>query len=84
MTFKIGDRVKVSRNYPADMEHPIAHADEASMWGLIGDVVASEFGYTDSKYIFVLPYGLFNAWPKKEKFDLLPYWHFTSEELERA
>ena len=79
MTFKIGDRVKISRKYPIDMEHPIAHADEAAMWGLQGVVVGQ-----DDKYVFVEPFGLFNTWPKKESFDPLVYWHFTPEELEIA
>ena len=52
------------------------------MWGLFGTVVASEYGYIDSVYVFVEPKGfLFNNWPKKERFDPLTYWHFTPEEL---
>ena len=78
MAFKIGDRVKVSREYPADSDHPIAHADEAAMWGLMGDVIGK-----DDKYVFVMPYGLFSAWPRKERFDPIPHWHFLPEELSR-
>ena len=79
MMFKIGDRVKVSRKYPYDMEHPIAHADESEMWGLIGDIIGQ-----DDVFFWVEPFGLFNTWPKKQKFDPLSYWHFTEVELERA
>lgn len=84
MTFKVGDRVEVSRNYPSDSDHPIAHADEAAMWGLMGTVVASEFGYIDPDMVFVKPYGLFSPWPRKQKYDTLPYWHFTAEELKKV
>ena len=79
MSFKIGEKVKVSRRYPIDSDHPIAHADEADMWNLVGVVVG-----TDDDYIHVEPFGLFNIWPRKEKYDPLTFWHFYPEELEKA
>lgn len=84
MTFKVGDRVQVTRDFPSDKDYPIAHAEDAAMWGLQGTVVASEFGYIDDTYVFVLPHGLFNDWPRKEHFDPLPYWHFLPDEIKRA
>ena len=83
-TFKVGDRVRVSHAYPIDREYPIPHGDDADMWGLLGTVVASEFGYIDTKYVFVEPLTsiFLSDWPRKQKFDPLSYWHFTPDELE--
>jgi hypothetical protein len=82
--FKTGDRVKIVRTYPIDRDYQIPHEADAAMWGLVGTVVVSEFGYTDDKYVFVEPLGLFTDWPRKERFDPLLYWHFLTEELEKV
>lgn len=84
MDFKIGDRVEVTNKYPADKDYPFAHTEDTQFWGLIGTVVASEFGYIDDKYVFVEPFGLFSNWPRKQRFDPLPYWHFLPEELRKV
>lgn len=80
--FNIGDHVRVTRLYPVDRDYPIAHELDTYLWGCTGTVVTSEGGYTDEKYVFVLPDGLFNDWPRKERWDTLPYWHLLPEELE--
>jgi len=83
--FKVGDNVKVARTYPIDRDYPITHSEDVDMWGLLGTVVASEYGYIDSVYVFVEPKGfLFNNWPKKQRFDPLTYWHFLPEELDHV
>jgi len=84
MDFKIGDKVQVTGQYPADKDYPFPHTDDTQFWGLQGTVVASEFGYIDDKYVFVQPLGVFtNNWPNKEKFDPLSYWHFLEEEVRK-
>lgn len=85
MNFNIGDRVRITHKYPADRDYPIPHELDTALWGCLGTVVSSEDGYTDDAYVFVLPVGVFNSdWPRKERFDPLPYWHFLPEELERV
>lgn len=85
MDFKIGDRVLVTSRYPSDRDYPIAHGEDAQLWGLAGTVVASEFGYVDDKYVFVQPVGVFQTdWPRKERFDPNPYWHFLPDEIRKV
>jgi hypothetical protein len=86
MDFKIGDVVQVTNKYPSDKDYPYAHTDDIQLWGLHGTVVASEFGYTDDKYVFVQPLTspFADDWPRKKQFDPLPYWHFTPEELRKV
>lgn len=83
MPFKIGDRVAVTGKYPFDRDYPFAHGADTDLWTLTGVVVASEYGYTDDKYIFVMPIDS-AYWPRKEHFDPLPYWHFLPEELRKV
>lgn len=77
--FKNGDRVRITNKYPHDRDYPIAHTSDADMWGLIGVVVGN-----DDKYVFVEPLGLFNDWPRKERFDPLTEWHFLPDELAKV
>ena len=77
--FKTGDRVVITRKYPADKTYISEHADDAAFFGLIGIVIGQ-----NDKYIFVKPDNFKGGWPRKQPFDTNTYWHFLPVELKLA